>query len=231
MAGRFVLACVCLLALPELAAARKPKVPPPPAVELVHLNTKERYKLRPDRRGRFSLKGWARFLRCHHTGRRHYMSPRLAAVLYKIAKHFDFRPITVVSGYRAPKVARKKGNPRSPHKRGLACDIFIDGVPRTELRDYVRTLDNVGVGYYPNSGHVHVDVRRGKAFWIDESGPDERARYVKGDKDAYLQAEAAALNGEAPEQPDQGPQAPEENQQLGAAALNPSAPVVVTPTN
>jgi hypothetical protein len=38
---------------------------------------------------------------------------------------------------------------------------------------------NVGVGYYPNSSFVHLDVRRGSsAFWIDYSGPGQTALYA-----------------------------------------------------
>jgi len=41
-----------------------------------------------------------------------------------------------------------------------------------------RTFDKVGVGYYPNSSFVHLDVRKDhSAFWIDYSGPGERAMY------------------------------------------------------
>ena len=91
-------------------------------------------------------------------------------------------PITVIAGYRAPKIARKKGNPKSPHKKGLACDFRVVGVPNETLRDYARTLPRTGVGYYPNSGFVHLDSRDGKsAFWIDYSRPGERARYEKPD--------------------------------------------------
>ena len=85
--------------------------------------------------------------------------------------------IEVVSGYRHPKFAK---NPRSPHMKGLACDMRVVGVKNTELRDFFRQrFKNVGVGYYPNSSFVHLDVRRGaSAFWIDYSGPGENALYA-----------------------------------------------------
>ena len=39
-------------------------------------------------------------------------------------------------------------------------------------------MKKVGVGYYPNSSFVHLDVRKDRsAFWIDYSGPGERAVY------------------------------------------------------
>jgi uncharacterized protein YcbK (DUF882 family) len=165
---------------------KKPPVPPAPAAELVALNTHETFLLRPDSHGRFThavLHGWNRFLRCHHTGRTHAMSTRLAQLIYEVDKHFDFKKVIVVAGYRAPRIARQKGNPKSPHKKGVACDFRIDGVPNTDLRDFERTLSRVGVGYYPNSEFVHLDCdplrNKRSAFWIDYSGPGERARYSK----------------------------------------------------
>lgn len=172
-----------------------PPPPPPPAAELFALNTHETFKLRPDAKGRFTkanLRGWNRFLRCHHTGRVHAMSTRLASLIYEVAKHFEFKKVYVVAGYRAPRVAKEKGNPKSPHKKGVACDFKVDGVPNTELRDFERTLAHVGVGYYPNSDFVHLDVdplrNKRSAFWIDYSRPGERARYSKT-PDSDLQAE------------------------------------------
>jgi hypothetical protein len=63
--------------------------------------------------------------------------------------------------------------------KGLACDFRVVGVSNQELRDYLRrNFDKVGVGYYPNSSFVHLDIRKDhSAFWIDYSGPGERAIY------------------------------------------------------
>lgn len=177
---------------------RKPPVPPPPAVEMFALNTHESFKLQPDAKGRITpkqLHGWNRFLRCHHTGRVHQMSSRLAQLIYEVDKHFGFKRVLVVAGYRAPRVAREKGNPKSPHKKGVACDFRIEGVPNTELRDYERTLPRVGVGYYPNSEFVHLDCdplrNKHSAFWIDYSKPGERAKYSKN-PESDLEAEKAS---------------------------------------
>ena len=48
---------------------------------------------------------------------------------------------------------------------------------REALRTFARTIDETGVGYYPNSVFVHVDVRDRRAYWVDRSGPGERADY------------------------------------------------------
>jgi len=174
---------------------RTPPPPPPPAAELFALNTHESFKIQPDAKGRVTQKqlhGWNRFLRCHHTGRVHSMSTRLAQLIYDVDKHFGFKRILVVAGYRAPRIAREKGNPKSPHKKGVACDFRLEGVTNTELRDYERTLGHVGVGYYPNSDFVHLDVdplrAKRSAFWIDYSRPGERAKYSKN-PEGDLQAE------------------------------------------
>lgn len=178
----------------------KPRVLPP--VSLQHLTTHEKFVLRPDEGGHFGskrLRGFKHFLRCHHTGREHAMAPRLAELLYATAHHFGDRAITVIAGYRAPKVAKAKGNTRSPHKQGVACDFRVDGVKVTDLRDYVRsTFRGVGVGYYPNSGFVHLDVgRKQNAFWIDYSGPGERADYSP-DPDRDVRSGAAESRRQKP---------------------------------
>ncbi len=213
-----------LVAVPASAALKKPQEPPPPTATLFALNSRESYHLRPNKKGRFDLKGWARFLRCHHTGRRHAMHPRLANLLYEVAKHFDWKRIEIVAGYRAPRVAKQKGNPRSPHKQGIACDFRVSGISSTELRDFVRTaFDKVGIGWYPNSDFVHLDVgRRVSAFWIDYSGPGQRAKYSKNPGQDLLD-EAAANVAES------GAAEPENNDEQGVPTPNSTALAPVTP--
>ena len=161
-------------------APKAPKPPKNPPVVLFTVNHKETFSLRlRDAQGK-AIKGnqrrFERFLRCHHTEKKHSMNPRLMKLLYQTGRHWPGKRLEVVSGYRSPKVAK---NPRSPHMKGLACDFRVEGVTTTELRDYLRQhFEKVGVGYYPNSTFVHLDVRKEKsAFWIDYSGPGERAIY------------------------------------------------------
>ena len=167
---------------PAKANKEKPKkaLPRNAPVEMIAVNGNEHLSLRlRDEKGR-PLRGvqkrFDHFLRCHHTNVTHAMNPRLVRVLYQVGKHYPGKPIEVVSGYRHPSVAK---NPRSPHMQGLACDFRINGVKNTELRDYLRRgFEKVGVGYYPNSSFVHLDMRKDhSAFWIDYSGPGERAMY------------------------------------------------------
>lgn len=96
---------------------------------------------------------------------------RLIRLLAHVSDAFGGRKIRIVSGYRTQSWVLD-----SKHKYGRALDFSIPGVPNEALRDYLRTLPNVGVGYYPNSSFVHLDVREGSAYWVDYAGPGEPPR-------------------------------------------------------
>jgi uncharacterized protein YcbK (DUF882 family) len=170
--------------MPARSAAHLRPAPTPPVLQLVHLTTHATYSLRPDRRAggisAQSVRAVTQLLRCHHTGKRHAISRRLIEVLYSTARHFHSPRLYVVAGYRAPRIAKEKGNPKSPHKRGVACDFRLEGVAIETVRDYLKQkYRDAGVGYYPNSGFVHLDVGRTRAAsWIDYSAPGERSRYA-----------------------------------------------------
>ena len=57
------------------------------------------------------------------------------------------------------------------HVRGQAADVRVPGMSARKLRDVAKSLGIKGVGYYPTSTMVHVDVRDEPWFWTDWSGP------------------------------------------------------------
>ena len=75
-------------------------------------------------------------------------------------------PIQVISGYRSPATnaaMHEKSSgvaAKSLHVEGEAIDIRVSGVPLTRLRDAALAMGVGGVGYYPASEFVHVDVGR-----------------------------------------------------------------------
>lgn len=97
--------------------------------------------------------------------------PRLIRLLAQVSDAFGGREVRIVSGYRTRSWVNA-----SKHKEGRALDFSIPGVPNEALRDYLRTLPDVGVGYYPNSSFVHLDVREGNIYWVDYAGPGEPPR-------------------------------------------------------
>jgi len=104
------------------------------------------------------------------------LHPRLLEMLARVAARWPGRAIEVVSGYR-PSNDPHAG---SRHAHARALDFRVVGVAREALRDFCRTLPLAGVGYYPHSVFVHLDVRdrsEGSARWTDYSEPGERPRY------------------------------------------------------
>lgn len=97
-----------------------------------------------------------------------HIDPKLIRLIASVSDKFGGRELRIVSGYRT-----KSFVAASKHKAGKALDFSIPGVPNEALRDYLRTIDNVGVGYYPNSSFVHLDVRGYNSYWIDRAGPGE----------------------------------------------------------
>jgi len=91
--------------------------------------------------------------------------------LQKVAEHYPGRTLEIVSGHRP------EARDSSRHHHGRALDFRVQGVTRERLRDFLRTFDATGVGYYPNSSFVHMDVREDRGYWVDRSGPGERADY------------------------------------------------------
>ncbi len=104
------------------------------------------------------------FFRCHFTEKPTDISPRLFAALVAAARHFDVLRVHIVSGYRADKynlVLRKKGREvarNSHHTLGSAIDFRLPGVPVRKLHNWARRQRLGGVGFYPFSRFIHMDV-------------------------------------------------------------------------
>ncbi len=96
--------------------------------------------------------------------------PRLLRLIAQVSDHFGGRTLHVISGYR---LAGGYTRDSSRHVAGEAMDFQIPGVPLTELRDYCQHFDHVGVGYYPRTHFVHLDVRVKNAQWTDWSLPGQ----------------------------------------------------------
>ena len=48
--------------------------------------------------------------------------------------------------------------------RGRAIDIRVPGIPLKMLRNKAASLKKGGVGYYPQSNFIHVDIEKVKSW-------------------------------------------------------------------
>lgn len=138
-------------------------------LQLYHLHTKERLDV-VYRRGDAYLPGAAdrldHFLRDHRTGDVYLLNPALFDLLHDLTVTLgrDGAEIDIVCGYRSQgsnEFLRRTTFGVAQHSRhmsGEAIDIRIPGVPTSRLRDAALALHRGGVGYYPQSQFVHVDV-------------------------------------------------------------------------
>ena len=90
---------------------------------------------------------------------------KLVALLQEIQDFVgEHRKISILSGYRSPKTnnylrRHSKGVAKhSYHVKAQAADIHIEGLKLYKLRDIAMGIRMGGVGYYPRSNFVHVDV-------------------------------------------------------------------------
>ena len=95
----------------------------------------------------------------------HSIDTGLLDLLYTLKRHLKTdAPFGLVCGYRSPKtnaMLRKKSKAvakKSFHLRGQAVDIRVPGVKTASLRKAAMAIKGGGVGYYPRSRFVHVDV-------------------------------------------------------------------------
>lgn len=163
--GMGLVALACGKSLPALAVPRAIGVR---SLAFHNTHTDERLHVDYWRDGAYSPQALAKInhhLRDHYSGDVHPMSVRLMDLLHDLQNHVgNHGAIEVISGYRSPRtnmhlaqmsdgVAR-----RSYHTQGMAIDIRMPGTPLVKLYHTALAMRRGGVGYYPDSQFVHVDV-------------------------------------------------------------------------
>jgi uncharacterized protein YcbK (DUF882 family) len=131
------------------------------------------------------------------SGDEHPVDPRTLALVYRLQTHFDAPEVRVVSGYRVPKPGS-----RSNHGKGRAIDLIVPGIADEDVARFAREMGFAGVGVYPTSQFVHVDIRPRSYFWVDYSGPHMKNRERGILSDVAAKSDAAALTrGQTPVEP------------------------------
>jgi uncharacterized protein YcbK (DUF882 family) len=140
-------------------------------LHFLHTHTGERLDIMYRHGGDYDPQALARlnhYLRDHRTGDVQTYDPRVFDLLHDLLVALG-RPeaeIDVVCGYRTPwsnEYLRSHGHAvarHSLHMQAMAIDIRVPGVSTRSLRDAALFLHRGGVGYYPASEFVHIDVGR-----------------------------------------------------------------------
>jgi uncharacterized protein YcbK (DUF882 family) len=115
------------------------------------------------------LKRLSYLMRDFRSGDVHQMDPSLMDVLWQVQANLrTHQPFEIISAYRSPKTnAMLRGRSahsgvaqKSMHLTGQAIDIRLPGVDLSDVRDAALDLKRGGVGYYADSGFVHIDTGR-----------------------------------------------------------------------
>jgi len=188
---RLLLEAVVLCCLLAISCAPHVQAEPAAAslqehrLRLYHTHTGERIDI-VYRRGNDYVPGALakldHFLRDHRTGDVHHYDPRLYDVLEEILASVGHPEdeIDVICGYRTPwsnnflRVHSAGVAEHSLHMQAEAIDIRIPGVDTGRLRQAALALHRGGVGYYPHSDFVHVDVGRVRQ-WCYECTAEQNA--------------------------------------------------------
>jgi len=143
-------------------------------LQFYNLHTGERLKATYWAEGAYQadeLKAVNHLLRDHRTEEVHAIDRELLDLLYGLQNKVDRHgELHVISGYRSPKTnARLRSRSggvakRSLHMRGKAIDIRLPEVDLSSLHRAALDLHRGGVGYYPDSGFIHVDTGRPRSW-------------------------------------------------------------------
>jgi uncharacterized protein YcbK (DUF882 family) len=127
-----------------------------------------------DRAGGYDAAGLAalnRLLRCHFTDEVVPIDVRVLEFLDLVGGMVGGdHPIHVISGFRSRRYndwLRRRAravSPKSLHLEGRAIDVSIPGADLAAVRRAALQLARGGVGYYPDSGFVHLDSGRVRSW-------------------------------------------------------------------
>ncbi len=139
-----------------------------------NLHTGENLKTTYWAEGRYivsSLKDIDFVLRDFRTGEVAEIDPGLLDLLHVLRGSMESNePFHIISGYRSPKTNSELAQAsngvakKSLHMRGMAADVRLPGRALSDLKNAAASLKLGGVGYYPKSDFIHVDVGRVR-YW------------------------------------------------------------------
>jgi uncharacterized protein YcbK (DUF882 family) len=162
----------------SLFVSRPVRASVPTARELsfANIHTGEKLKVEYWAKGEYlpdALSEVNRLLRDFRTGQVYPIAPELLDLLVRLRNRLEtVEPINVISGFRSPATnamlrAEHEHSgvaSKSLHMHGMAIDIRIPDRKLADLHVAALATRGGGVGYYPGSDFVHVDVGRVRSW-------------------------------------------------------------------
>ena len=144
-------------------------------IKLSNANTNEKLSVTFWRNGWFDNEAFTEieyFFRDWREDATYKMDPYLIDLLYKISQKVSGdKELVVLSGYRTPKTnlwlqkhPRYRAAKDSLHMFGRAVDFTVPNRKLSLVKDYARSFQVGGVGYYPSKHFIHVDTGK-QRFW------------------------------------------------------------------
>jgi uncharacterized protein YcbK (DUF882 family) len=128
------------------------------------------------------------------------MDPQVLDAVWELYREVGAtQPIEIICGYRAPATnamlrRRSSGVARfSQHTLGKAIDLHIPGVSLEAQREAAMRLQRGGVGYYPSSTFIHVDV--GNIRHWPRMSYDQLARVFPNGRTVHIPSNGKPLPG------------------------------------
>lgn len=154
-----------IAATPALALGR---IQQPRRLALHNLHTDERLDVtywKDGQYGRGAIAKLNNILRDHRSGDVAQMNLGLFDLLHDLQNkmHHDGR-VEIISGYRSPRTNAMLANlsdgvaTHSYHTKAMAMDIRIPGRTLRSVQNAALLMRRGGVGFYPSSDFVHIDV-------------------------------------------------------------------------
>lgn len=126
------------------------------------------------------------------------MDPRLFDVVWEVYRTAGAtQPIVIFSAYRSPEtnaMLRRRSSgvaEYSQHMVGKAMDTTMPGMSMQRIREIGMQLQRGGVGYYPGSNFVHLDVGNVRSW--PRMSYDQLARLFPDGKSVHLASNGQAL--------------------------------------
>lgn len=152
---------------PAPAIAARPK-PTFRTLSLVNVNTQEKARITYWADGKYdpaAQREISRLLRDSRSGETHHISNNLLDLMNQLQRSLNTsEPLHVICGYRSHETnevlaATQRGvAKKSFHMEGMAVDLRVPGRGLRQVREAAVRLKGGGVGYYPRSNFVHIDV-------------------------------------------------------------------------